>query len=145
MPRGYPDYFGQSIFPKYGKTRLKTQDDDTVTNNATETVLTITGKGRIFGGWIKCLVETASNNFWVKLYIDDNIISSDQPALHRFRGIIPGVNAVVVITEYNSVSGIYTFTIGNELTFESSFRIDIYNLTGDNIYIDSDIYYTLVE
>ena len=51
MARGYPDFFGQSIFPKYGKPELEGMTGIKATGLDWKYVFQTDSKGRSYGGY----------------------------------------------------------------------------------------------
>jgi len=76
MPRGYPDFFGFSVFAFYGAIR-HSGFIAIPTPGVVETVLfTITGKGRIWGGWWNVFHATNLAAQTVRIYLDGVLVCS---------------------------------------------------------------------
>lgn len=140
MARGYPDYFGQSIWPKYGTMFQDFSGAVTVAKDATETINTITGQGSILCGYVYLLGKAYFPVGIVKLTIDDteitslninsvepNVFNRDYPyplwfhyadllSLECSLGVREGVSwrSSIVVTVKNS-----TGVVGEDLTVQS--------------------------
>ena len=72
MARGYPDFYGQEIFPKYGLPVDEVKASAIIVSGNWETVFNIIGKGRTYGGWIRL---TGILDIWttslIRVIIDD--------------------------------------------------------------------------
>ena len=71
MAKGYPDFFGQSIFPHYGAMNVIVTER-TLTGVDAETITPIEMKGVLAGGTISIIPGTATDmdDLWVEFEID---------------------------------------------------------------------------
>ena len=76
MARGYPDYFGQSIFPKYGGARQEVQNKVSVPAGTTKSIVTVTGKGVMYQAGIQVLGYTAAYSDRFYLYVDNSLLAT---------------------------------------------------------------------
>ena len=53
MARGYPDFFGYSIVPKYGTPVHEVNPGANILAGDSATIFSAVGKGRTYGGWIR--------------------------------------------------------------------------------------------
>jgi len=74
MPRGYPDYFGQSIFPQYGQAYSIVLSGTLNAYPHSTVLFDITGKGLILGGNVIFYNVYAGGNLWLNLTIDNEIV-----------------------------------------------------------------------
>jgi len=75
VARGYPDFFGYSIFPWHGSIR---QDGDAVNVGigATETVLSLTGKRVVYSAFIAIDSDRQHRDDVISLEVDGNRFST---------------------------------------------------------------------
>jgi hypothetical protein len=145
MPRGYPDWFGQPQFPKYGGTYRQAQLVSLLHNGETKTIYEINAKGRVFGGVTFLSTGGDISNIQMRLYIDDQYTDEMTPS----RGIwynytIPGIKPLI-LTYYDTLYDQVTISIGTELPFENNFKVVVYNNAGNDLLVDGELFYNKVE
>lgn len=71
MPRGYPDFYGYSIVPKYGSAQEETDSSWLASVAGYTTILKATGKGRSYSGYVLAYgAGTIIEDFKVEFEID---------------------------------------------------------------------------
>lgn len=129
MSKGYPDFFGFSMFPFNGAV-LETSGSTVIPASTTATVFEITTKGMIFAG--TCAMVTAANisksDFFV--WIDGqlaqwfDLFGSGEPWFHLFDKF------PIRPIYYNLEDTTYIYEFRPGITFGSSFKVEYLN--GDN-------------
>lgn len=144
MPRGYPDYFGQQMFPKYGGAKF-TSKYKVITTSGNVEVLAISGKGRIYGGYMYTKDPDSTKNDRFRLRIDgETIPAPDFEALLSY-GHISTTDTLLYIIYYDELTPKYVVGLKNNITFDYDFAV-LYNKTSANdVTVEVNVYYTLIE
>jgi len=127
MAKGFPDYFGQSIWPKYG-TMLT--DDELVAGvapGATATILYVTGQGQLRNAslFINGMGNPAS--IYILITVDGVLVYANPLyTIMYYFGDTPS-DVIAQCTLYDIVAGIYSIVINREIPFVSSFKVEILN------------------
>jgi len=125
MARGYPDFFGYSVFPFHGSPMdVNTAYADEV-SPCTLTPFNISAKGRIEIGLIDMYGSVAAMSFGLSLIIDDTVFASITAGSHLGKGCIPGSDQRIIILQYDPDSFHYTFGIKPGLTFGYRFKVQV--------------------
>ena len=138
MARGYPDFFGQSIFPKYGTPIHVLKPGTVVLDGATEIVFNIIGKGRTYGGWIRWLgVDSVFRATRLIVTIDAVVMTFLFPDEDLERNISSKVAQAFSLTEYavDDINKQVVYTGEKDWTFEQSFLVQLVNDSGANIIV----------
>jgi len=143
MPRGYPDYFGQSIFPKYGGARRKSFYSVIVANTENDIVV-VSGKGVIFGGWLYSNYGSKQEDDIIRIYVDEI-----ESVYHTWLGlgrqnIANGNPTPVSISRYEPFEEKYCLIIGEGVTFDTQFKITYEETGGYTPTIQCELYYSLI-
>ena len=127
MARGYPDYFGTSIWPKYG-TPIITEGDETVDGGDDRDVITVSCQGILM--WFLAELYNPPNTFpgtGVALTIDGvEIVRLFTTAVYgegySFNGRLP-----MYIRYLNLAAQRAIYENGIEIPFHSGFKISLIN------------------
>jgi len=76
MPRGYPDYFGQSIFPKYGEL-IRINTTKIMAGSEVWTVFDIDSKGVLYFLHIESKNVAGYDNLDIELTIDGSVFYNE--------------------------------------------------------------------
>lgn len=103
MARGYPDFFGFSIFPFYGVLyRTPVAAIGPILNVETDLV-EITGKGILTAGQITGVDVAINANPWLAIYVDGGeVFATTMEGLYA-GGWLPGVKQLMVLN-YKAVA-----------------------------------------
>ena len=143
MPRGYPDYFGQSIFMKYGSAQ-RAAYDGYVTANTENNIITISGKGRLYGGYLYTDQGTNQKNDRVRVYVDGVMIFSLMWEGLYTQNTTTGTPSPVSLTRYDIGSQGFAMVFGGNITFDSELKITYGEYGGYTPRVGSEIYYALI-
>lgn len=105
---------------------------------------TLTGKGMIYGGWLKAQdTIDGGSSFW-RITLDGAAVYygafSAQPVFS-----FPGVNSsIIYCTKYDTVDHYYFFVFGRGFTFETSIAISYNNLGAGAASVDGFLFYALI-
>jgi len=124
MAKGYPDFFGYSIFPQYGAPKIYEGSIAAQPANTWDDLVVINAKGRILSGYFGAYTVGDEANARFKLTVD-----ADEWEMYSFEGmfrtsLVKGVNFPIQCTHYNDVAGLYRFSIQPELSFVTLFKIE---------------------
>jgi hypothetical protein len=122
MPRGYPDWFGQPQFPKYGSV-LYVSGQTSVTETTEKTIVEITAKGRTYGGHIVVSGANTNTADYVKLYVDSSLLYAVTFGGARGWNYGEGYIPPLILSRYDRLTPEYAFNVNRDITFDSSFRI----------------------
>jgi hypothetical protein len=143
MPRGYPDWFGQPQFPKYGGGR-RVSGQKTITTVDETTVVEISGKGRIYGGIMEAGPVGVSPYDSTKIYIDGSLLiwTSWLDAL-QFK-MFPESGTPLYLLCYDTVYPWYEWGIREGITFDNAFKITYKSDSANQRVINYKVFYSLI-
>jgi len=144
MPRGYPDWFGQPQFPKFGA--VKNLSSSTLVPSGVWTdVFTINGKGKTYYGRVYYLAEPKPTTAYFELVIDGTTSWQNRLDLMRDRGAFPDPHQPFFLRCFDRFAQVYGIGIRGDITFEKSLTLRAYQASGNNIYCYYNVIYTLIE
>lgn len=127
MAKGYPDFFGFSIFMQYGSFRRKDEDLALVPAGDDETVLTISSKGQIYFGRIGLSGIDTPSLVTPTITIDGAAFSLGTLFNMHARGDLHGNAYPCELFVYDVVYNVYEMDVKFGLTFVDSFVVSIQN------------------
>lgn len=128
MAKGYPDYFGQSIWPKFG-TMLYASFDDNIAPGARETILDLTIQGQLHWGEIEFSSTSALGEKFY-LTVDDLVefpIDLDRFLYTGFNGA-SGIPIQCYYADFTSF--IDRLLIAYPIPFHTAMKIEVENTAG---------------
>jgi len=144
MPRGYPDWFGQPQFPKYGA--VKNLSGSTLVPSGVETeVFSIIGKGKIYYGWIYYLTLYDSSSAYYAPIIDGTRVWRYIIDHMRQRGVYADSGYAMFLLCYDKESNLYVTGLRGDITFEKSFILLACQFSGATRNCYYDICYSLIQ
>jgi len=144
MPRGYPDYFGQSIFPKYGGFKTYQHSELNLSSVNYTTIVNVTAKGKIYDGYL-CFVGTAMDVFAKLKVTIDGAVTQETTLdflLNRFWSF--SNRGILNIIAWNDEDEYYYVQVGKDITFEQSYKIEAKGTNDNSLNCTSVIYYAQV-
>lgn len=127
MAKGYPDFFGFSVFMQYGSFQRKAEDLNLVEDGDTETVLTISGKGKIYFGQLTLSGIDSPDLVTPIITIDGSVFSLGTLFYLHSLGDMKGSAFPVSVFVYDAVYNVYALSMEGGITFVDSFSIAIEN------------------
>ncbi|MBD3390735.1 MAG: hypothetical protein GF410_01855 [Chitinivibrionales bacterium] len=129
MAKGYPDWFGYSLFPKYGTVTTISVDNVVPVADWTE-IVALTGKGQIFGGALDITNLNTNRNAAAEIRVQldgTTILNTDLRSFYRrwkvFKHrMFPVFFVYLDGREYETI-----MQIDHDWTYELSYRIDMIN------------------
>jgi len=142
MASGLPDYF-RAVRPRYGAAK-SVMGSKTLTAHSENTLVSISGKGMLYGGNMR--FDGVLLDRWdvIHLYIDNVLFyQTNFYSLNLAKYTIPGTNAIF-IQSYNEVEGLYSIGVSSGYTFESCFKFSITENRGNTPDVFYNIFYALI-
>jgi len=147
MARGYPDFFGQSVFPQYGPFQVQAVAGLNCPDSATTQIIEILGKGSTYGGYLHLVIaQQLKNQMNVDVDLDGNTFTQDIPG--------PGVsyyndrvfNRFLRLFEYSwdGLTSIVAYEIAAGFTFSVNLTISVTNNNGIALTAQSNIWWAQV-
>lgn len=142
MASGLPDY-SNVVRPAYGGGQ-RLASSKTVTASDDTTLLTITGKGMVYGGYI-LLDHTASqvNSIPVLAADGKKICSIKFDTLNKYNMVSPG-KYPVFLTKFDNVNFIYGVAFSYGITFETEIAMNYIEAHGATPVVNYSLIYTLM-
>lgn len=134
MAKGYPDYFGQSIWPKYGTPTFTTISQAGIGNTET-TILEITSQGvlRIAHFYGDQADENGSS--FLRLYIDGTSVWYASLAQMLTIYGAPQKGMPFILTSMNYVTGIWAVVLDQDVPFRSGAKVTFRKTSGNAVSI----------
>ena len=127
MARGYPDFFGQLIVPKYGTAYTQVSLVPTVGAATDEDIFSLAYKGRIYGGYFELSRPVGDPFCTLRVLIDGQTVCQLSLVNFMERGfVIPAVSPLFVIF-YAPVIARYVFAMTPDMVFEQTFVVNVAN------------------
>jgi len=129
--------------PKYGAAQRATADVY-VTASAETVLISVSGKGIIYGGRVTLISATEPNLDDARLYVDGQRIADSHYSVMILNNLARLGCEVLSLTCYDTDSGRYTLGIAPGITFESSFSLSFWEYYGETPYVFGAVIYALV-
>lgn len=145
MPRGYPDYFGRAMFPKYGTGLVA---NHLITNHLLErevTMFSIAGKGRLYYGWLYSYNITDTGAISISIEVDGTEIFDEVLTTFRDRHFQQINITPVFLVMYKTVLKQFVFGFSGDITFEQTYVVKVDNRLATTIHHDGVLYYAEVK
>lgn len=127
MGKGYPDYFGYSVFPQFG-TFKNEAIAVAIAGGATETIIDITNKGKIYSGYIDISITRLQEAF-LNLTVDGTTLAYLTPFAMKTRDFRGGLDLPFILSYYDVIAGMCTVVFQTDITFISQYKLEIQNTT----------------
>lgn len=137
----YPDYFGISIFPKYGDCVWVVDEVDVPLTVYTE-ILKIEGKGRTYGGIISVADTDANILDAFKIFVDGDFLYGSRWLELYERNIVGDYKVPITISSYDTETPLFTAIISPDITFESSLLLEYYAAVAAPVTVEAGLFYT---
>ena len=126
MARGYPDYFGYSMFPSYGNL-LELEDGFGIAAGETITIMELNHKGMICGGYIRLEGDIPLNNYLIIPHIDGVAHVDFLAITHYNYGLHLPDGHMFYVSYLNNVDNEVVFSMSPGFPFGVSLAITIQN------------------
>jgi len=144
MAKGYPDYFGYSMFPFYGAPVKIDGATGLIISTGTGNLFNVTVKGSILSGWIG--VNSVDLDSLIHMYLTIDGVEMFQTTLSSMlqNNLTKEGESLIYLTRYEPETGYYALAISKGISFSSQFKLDIYNDTTGNAFGVGILYYNNV-
>jgi len=123
MGRGYPDFFGFSIYPFYGVLLDEAIDLTPQILGDRTSLVVITGKGLITALALYCYFDVAGSNPEVDLYVDGDLIFGMNLSGMQQQGFSGGANHLMDLGFYDPDFNYSIVNLSKEVPFGQSFEV----------------------
>jgi len=127
MARGYPDYFGTSIWPKYGTPVITTADDVIVHGGSTDTMLTISCSGILFLAHFYIYCDDLANSHYLYFYVDGVLVSSKKLDNLTIDSGLNGSADLLNAVYFDNMAHAWVFELAREIPFHDSIVFKVKN------------------
>lgn len=122
MARGFPDYFGQSIFLKYGS--LQEEDDNgTIDDGAKTAILSVDGKGKTYGGMLYWFGDASVYQDAIFVDVDGVEVGGGSPAGGLVYNNHLCDNRIITLSSLKADLLRASVLIAKDITFEENITI----------------------
>lgn len=129
MPRGYPDFFGQSVFPRFG-AMYHDQVSATLTGIETETLTDLALKGQIYTATV--YYDTISwsylSSISTRVWVDGQMVTSWTLNYWRNAEVILGDAFLYRYVAFDKTRDYAVVQIARPIPFEQTFKIEVVGL-----------------
>jgi len=147
MARGYPDFFGMSVFPQYGPFQVEAEVAVNCPNAATTPVIAIAGKGVTYGGYLHLsIAQLVKNQMAIDCTLDGNAFTQDIPGPGFLYYNDRQFKRFLRLFEYSwdGATGIVAYEIAEGFTFNASLAIAVTNNNGIALTAQANIWWARV-
>jgi len=145
MAKGYPDFFGFSTYPWYGAITRDYAERPNLATGAEHSIHAIAAKGVCLGGQFSVvLLNLNPDGVSPRLYVDGNLIFDEDLEEMFALNLTNNLDAPVYLMRYSSDLRNMALSISTNMNFNTSFALNVENLSGGNVTIYSSLYYTII-
>ena len=135
MAKGYPDFFGYSVFPDYGPAIQEHEAGVTVAP-ATTLALELTGKGTLHGARVTLLAAGGLENVTLSIQFDSQDTVSEnlstQVVRQPFMGTVPWIFQII---NYNLLLDYAAVIVNGGVSFVSNLKMYVGNAAVNTTYV----------
>ena len=125
MAKGYPDFFGYSVFPYYGDLLNQDVLVPGVVALDTATLFEISHKGILFGGYLYLFSTDAPPTDLLVITVDGSVVFSDS-CLHLYWfGYTDSGSTFVCLRSLNYVDLHRTLEFNRQISFSTEFKVEL--------------------
>ena len=137
MAKGYPDFFGTSIWPKYGTPLLQLSAFEHILDGGTTTMLTITEQGVVTDIFATFSCIGGSDYIYLELVVDGNSIQTIDMRAGSDLVSSGSASRMMAVLYDNRITGEIYAVLTKDLPFRSSVVIKVNNEA--NVAIDAQV------
>ena len=127
MARGYPDFFGTSVFPMYGVNGIQHRLIANIAPGATRTIFDLGGKVVCQGGFLSWIMDDSVGASQILLFLDGiNIFGQSLSNMIEYQGAGP-LAFPWYIMRYSPHEDTYAIGFYGPYTVGTGWRIDMIN------------------
>jgi len=144
MAKGYPDFFGFSIFPQYGSFSVEDLPVEIIADGDNFDIINVLGKGVVHSGDLTLSCDGNPLGISIQISIDGQDLAQEAPPWLLRHGFGPGVDTPIICTEYDPSQGRYTIVLHTNVSFVTSFIVNVKNNSGENCVTYGYLYWSKV-
>lgn len=129
--------------PKYGGA-IRTIGSIVATPNSLETIVTISGKGMIYGGITNVVTGSDQGNSIVILNVDSNTLMGMSFKDLNYYCLYNPLCTPIIVLRYDNAGYKYTVGLAYGITFETSLTVQYYEKHGTGPSVTSRLFYALI-
>jgi len=142
MPSGMPDYW-ETIRPRFGGAKAESTFT-VVTANDQTVLLSISGKGMIYGGHLRLAYTVSQKNSGIWVYVDNEKLSVDTFEALKNYGLVVENSYVIYLRSFDDVNFRYCVALSYGITFENKFEVMFSEVHGGTPTVYCRVIYALV-
>ena len=144
MARGYPDYFGRSIWPKYGTAHSKIGTSLQVPSLETVEIFSLTGMGVL--KWLKATaaLQPDYGSSFFRLTVDNAVIDTLKFYSGHYTSGVCGGSSLWGIVVFDLLLNDITAETSIEIPFHDGVVIDLYNASASAVAASGSAMYYIV-
>jgi len=135
--KGYPDFFGFSIFPQFGAYQYTDSGAIIVAANTWGTIFDISAKGRIYTGYIAIqdlgLADTST--IFVEMTVDGQLMYSFTLDVMQQIGHNQPFDLPFVLTAYDKKTNYYNVVLQSDFSFSQSVLVRVFTDATAQIFV----------
>lgn len=143
MARGYPDYFGQSIWPKYGTTITANGSED-INHGDEEFITDLTLQGILHRESIHLSGLGNLGEVMLIVFVDGAAVFGEYVKDIYTDGMLSGSGAYIALGCWNVIAGIAAVNFLRDIAFRSRWLVSVYNASGAVITVKYEVSYYAV-
>ena len=129
--------------PKYGES-LIASFADSITNIGSVTLLTVSGRGMIYGGLLTVNDPSSAHTSSFRVSLDGQLVYVRTIAQNKTLGFPGPFSDIVHCTQFDDISKQFTFAFSYGFTFETEFIIAFQSLTSEDVVMSGSCFFALV-
>lgn len=145
MGRGYPDYFGYSMFPTYGKMLRDNLPTTNIPNGSTLEAFSISSKSILQGGFIGISGSSNSPNIFIRITIDGDVAVYQALDIMYLYNLAKMDCSLVYLLTYSPITTVYSVGFKRLIPVEYEYKIEIVNNTAYTLTVFGDLNYSNIQ
>ena len=145
MARGYPDFFGYSVFPTWGPANMQDHLVDTVNPFNIETVYELTQKGTIYGGWLRMYDSLAGGGSFIRCTIDGVLLSRRTPEQMLLYTLTYDESMPFFVTLHDIPGQNWIIQFSRGVNFGYQYKLELEHVGLGAIDIEGKLFYAYVQ
>lgn len=145
MSKGYPDFFGYSMFPAYGKMSQDNLPITGITTGDTLEAFNFNNKAVIQGGYIGIDGSTNSPFIKIRITIDGSSVFYSGLNIMFAYQLLKSESSLCYLLNYSPAYEQYAIGFKEQITVESDYKVEIVNTSGDTLTVRGDLNYNIIQ
>jgi len=144
VARGYPDFFGYSVFPFWGVHQIQGMLWGVVGVGLNQDIFLLSLKGVVRGGSFTLDLPDDPSNIGITLTIDGNVFGAfflDTLLRYNF---LSRDTSVFYLLHYDSDAQKYTIVLTPDISFGTEYRVNVLNAGAVNVNVFGSVIYSWI-